>query len=461
MNSYEVNQIAKKIREHKYDKAEENLKYIPQMYRGAGEYYLCLGEVALHNNNLDLANVYFTKALEIVSDRYYGFHNQPLVYNEFAKMHFLKGNYEKALEYSDKAMESRQLEKEFVVTRINILKKYSPKNPKNIVKYTTFSNDIPELKDFKDNVETWEEVLNILVVFDAFEDNSEYTWGEIFSVTKKQKENKAKRDKLLKNLPLAYLGKTELVFSLGYKNEAKSLAYNFVNVASTSGDKEMYAKAFWVQAMILSDGFDNYKDSIIALTNALQLDPSNPLYYLQRSWMYIKNKQNDFALADVDKCIELHPTSNIAYEYKANYLEYMGKRQEALENYKKALEINPNSQNAKDNINRIQGKVKAEAKQKASGVDAHTSTRLSVSANLVEMMKGAGFLKRIQKGSNKTIIFFVDEKSWYNTSAEGYANTITIVEEYAWLRGYEIIDFKSNSSGKLLYRHRIKYIEIP
>ncbi len=192
MNSYEVNQIAKKIREHKYDKAEENLKYIPQMYRGAGEYYLCLGEVALHNNNLDLANVYFTKALEIVSDRYYGFHNQPLVYNEFAKMHFLKGNYEKALEYSDKAMESRQLEKEFVVTRINILKKYSPKNPKNIVKYTTFSNDIPELKDFKDNVETWEEVLNILVVFDAFEDNSEYTWGEIFSVTKKQKENKAK-----------------------------------------------------------------------------------------------------------------------------------------------------------------------------------------------------------------------------------------------------------------------------
>ena len=467
---YEMDAIAKEIKEHKYDKAEESLKYISNICKITAEYYLFLGEIELHKNNLDLANVYLTKALDIVSSKDYELtkkinkikaSNTPILYNEFSKMYLAKRNYKKALEYSDKAMSFNKLEKEFIVTRIDILKNYNIENPKNIVKSDVFVGDIPKLKNFKDTTESWEEILNILEKFDACENNSNYTFGEILSLTKKQKESKAKRENLLKILPLAYLAKTELVYSLGYKNEAKNLANNFINVASTSDNRDMYAKAFWVKAIILSDGFEDYNAGITAITNALQIDPSNDGYYLQRSWMYVNNKQKDFAMADIDKCIELNPTNNIAYEYKAYYLEYMGNRQEALENYKKALEINPNSQNAKNCIKKIQERNKAEAKQKASGIDTHTSTRLSVSANLVEMMKGTGFLKRIQKSNNETIIFFVDEKSWYNSSADGIINTIDVAEEYAYLRGYEIIDFKSSSSGKLLYRHRIKFIEIP
>lgn len=170
---------------------------------------------------------------------------------------------------------------------------------------------------------------------------------------------------------------------------------------------------------------------------------------------YLKNRELSFAVLDIDKCIELNPNNNVPYEYKANYLERLGKRGEALNLYKKALALNPASSSAKNNINRIQNNIKKEQEEikKYPNVDTHTRTRLQVSANMVEEMKNSGFIKKFQSKSN-IMVFFVSEKIWLNLSAEGLYNTIDTIEEYSLLRGCDYSEFRSSSNGRLLYKHR-------
>lgn len=351
---YQINNTAKQIQKRKYEQAEKSIYWVPTVEKQRGEYYLCLGEIELHKGNIDLANVYLTKALDILLNHsIFRYNNQFLAYNELAKICLINGNYQKALDYSDKAMEAKTLEKEFIVTRIKILKKYQNPNPKSIIKNDMFIEDIPELENHYDTATDWEDVLKTLTLCDSIE-NIEYTWGEIFGFTKKQRKSYAEKQRILDKLPLLYIFKTALSYTLGYTSDALSQTQNMLSYAIKSNNKEYCSQAYWVYAMILIE-YKNYQGSIDALTKALEYDPTNYLYYLQRSWVYIKNKQSDFALADVDKCIELDPNKSVAYEYKANYLEHLGKRIEALQLYKKALEINPNSKNALENIKRMQG----------------------------------------------------------------------------------------------------------
>lgn len=76
------------------------------------------------------------------------------------------------------------------------------------------------------------------------------------------------------------------------------------------------------------------------------------------------------------------------------------------------------------------------------------------------MMTGMGLIKKIQRGNNKIVNIYVDEKKWYGSSGNS-ADTLSVIEEYSYLRGYEIIDFYSGSTGKLLFRYHIPINEIP
>lgn len=448
----DIDKVAKQIKTKDKEKIEKELFWVLSNNKNTVEYNLCIGEFQLQKGDINLAEFYLTKAYNLSEDKYYLNQNKYLIYNELAKVYLKKQNYIKALKYSDMAMNSKKLEKEFIATRIEIYKLSKLSSSRNIVKKDIFINDIPNAISLKDDISGWSFILKLLEYTDNI--TSEYTWGEVFGFTKKQRESSKEKDSFKSS---AYLLKIKILSALGYYEDASSLMGDLLYSiqVNNSNDKLLRSKAYWLKGIILCEYDNDYKNSIVALTNAIEQDPTNYQYYLYRSLAYLKNRELSFAVLDIDKCIELNPNNNVPYEYKANYLERLGKRGEALNLYKKALALNPASSSAKNNINRIQNNIKKEQDEikKYPNVDTHTRTRLQVSANMVEEMKNSGFIKKIQSKSN-IMVFFVSEKIWLNLSAEGLYNTIDTIEEYSLLRGCDYSEFRSSSNGRLLYKHR-------
>lgn len=63
--------------------------------------------------------------------------------------------------------------------------------------------------------------------------------------------------------------------------------------------------------------------------------------------------QYDLAIADFSKAMELSPEGALQWNYKGMALEKLGRKEEALEYYNKALQIDPNYELAKSNKDRL------------------------------------------------------------------------------------------------------------
>lgn len=470
--NYDLDSIANQIKKNEIHKAEKKLINISDENKDFAEYYIFLGEIELQRNNQKEALQKFNKAEEMIENVFsnhlslsaeeilkstfynHSTCNKYLLYNEFAKLYLLYlNNPQKALEYSNKAMCGDTLEKEFIKTRIDILNKYRNTNPKSIIKSNMFIAYIPEIKTFKDTAADWNIILEKLNILDEKIYSRNYTWGEFLSLTPQQRIS-AKQKK--ETIPVVYLTKIALTYSLGYARESYNLGNDIIEkIVIGTYSKTILPKLYFINAMILCDKFQEYSKSIPYISKAIEFDPTNDDYYLQRSYIYMKTNKFEKAFKDINKCIELKPNNSIAYEHKANYLEYRGKQKEAFTIYKKALEINPNSKNAQKNIDRIEKILKKEQEDANLGIDRYTRTRLNVSASLFAQLKYVGLIKKAQKGNNKTLILIVNEKKWFQGSVEGYISTMEILEEYALLRGYDYIDIRSNLNGQLINRYRI------
>ena len=62
------------------------------------------------------------------------------------------------------------------------------------------------------------------------------------------------------------------------------------------------------------------------------------------------------AIKDYDKAIELNPNNRAFYNNRGVSKENLGEYNEALKDYKKALELDPNYDTARENIKYIQDK---------------------------------------------------------------------------------------------------------
>lgn len=51
----------------------------------------------------------------------------------------------------------------------------------------------------------------------------------------------------------------------------------------------------------------NFKEAILHYTQAILMDPNEPIYYSNRSVAYLKSKQYYLALKDAERAIELKP----------------------------------------------------------------------------------------------------------------------------------------------------------
>jgi len=92
----------------------------------------------------------------------------------------------------------------------------------------------------------------------------------------------------------------------------------------------------------------DWANAVKHYTEALKRNPNDAKIYSNRAACYTKLNAFDLTIKDCDASIALDPSFVKAYLRKANVLKAMGQVQKAMEVYAKAMELDPNSDEAKN-----------------------------------------------------------------------------------------------------------------
>lgn len=126
-------------------------------------------------------------------------------------------------------------------------------------------------------------------------------------------------------------------------NETQSKIYYFNSMKLKFNKKDFYSNKELQQIAI-----DYAK-------KAIQLDKEKVYYQYNLAWLYQITKQYDLAILRYKDCINLRPFHDKAYNNIAICYEFIDKNhtKEAYQNYKKAIEINPDYNDAILNFNKF------------------------------------------------------------------------------------------------------------
>jgi Flp pilus assembly protein TadD len=75
----------------------------------------------------------------------------------------------------------------------------------------------------------------------------------------------------------------------------------------------------------------------------IELDPKNAVPYNNRAWAYFTAGKAVQGLPDVEKSIGLSPNSAHALDTRGIIFEALGRREEAIADFRRALEVAPNN----------------------------------------------------------------------------------------------------------------------
>ena len=93
------------------------------------------------------------------------------------------------------------------------------------------------------------------------------------------------------------------------------------------------------------EAFD-FDNAIADFTRVIEIEPNDASAYTNRGSAHYEKCEFDHAIADLNKALELNPKSgNLGWTYEA-----MGDERKAIAHYRKALEIDPSLEAARDNL---------------------------------------------------------------------------------------------------------------
>lgn len=94
----------------------------------------------------------------------------------------------------------------------------------------------------------------------------------------------------------------------------------------------------------------DFVKAVECYTEAISLDPSNHVFYSNRSAAYAKDKKYEQALADAKKCVELKPDWGKGYSRLGAALSFLRRYDEAEKAYTKGLQLDPNNAQLKSGL---------------------------------------------------------------------------------------------------------------
>jgi len=123
----------------------------------------------------------------------------------------------------------------------------------------------------------------------------------------------------------------------GELKKKKELEYQNPELAAEEKLKgnDCFKKGDWAQA-------------IKHYTEAIKRNPNDAKIYSNRAACYTKLNAFDLVIKDCDTSITMDPSFVKSYLRKANVLKAMGQHQKAMDVYSKAMELDPNSDEAKN-----------------------------------------------------------------------------------------------------------------
>uniref|UniRef100_UPI00398EDC1C small glutamine-rich tetratricopeptide repeat-containing protein alpha-like isoform X2 n=1 Tax=Pristiophorus japonicus TaxID=55135 RepID=UPI00398EDC1C len=103
---------------------------------------------------------------------------------------------------------------------------------------------------------------------------------------------------------------------------------------------------------------ENYQSAVDYYTKAIELNPSNAVYFCNRAAAFSKLGNYTGAVEDCEKAIAFDPSYSKAYGRMGLALASLNKYNEAVEFYKKALELDPDNESYKANLIIAEQKIK-------------------------------------------------------------------------------------------------------
>lgn len=116
-----------------------------------------------------------------------------------------------------------------------------------------------------------------------------------------------------------------------------------------------------------------YNEAIEAYTKAIDLDPSNPIFYSNRAQVHIKLEAYGLALSDCDAALKVDPTFVKAYYRKGVSLMALLDYKAAQSNFRIVLKKMPHDKATNENLKQCINYLKKEAFEKAIAGDDKAS----------------------------------------------------------------------------------------
>lgn len=102
----------------------------------------------------------------------------------------------------------------------------------------------------------------------------------------------------------------------------------------------------------------NYQEAINAYTEAIKIDPTNHVFFSNRSMAYTSLNEFENALNDADECIKVNPAFAKGYLRKGYALFKLDKKEESLASYEEGLKVDPNNAQLLKNKEAVEASLK-------------------------------------------------------------------------------------------------------
>lgn len=154
----------------------------------------------------------------------------------------------------------------------------------------------------------------------------------------------------------------------------------------------------------------NFDEAITLYSKAIELDPTNHVFYSNRSAAYAKKGDFENALKDGKKTTEVKPDWGKGYSRLGAALSYLNRDTEALEAYQQGLKVDPNNAQLKTALDELESKL---GRLNNPFADPNLEAKLAMDPKCKEFLNDPSFLfilSQLKQDPSKLSMFAKDQR---------------------------------------------------